>query len=386
MRPAKLIGGALSAVQSHLRRIALNHAAAGRAGARCTRACIQTGSRPVKTTRLRADARSTMTNPMETQTLPDATTLRRLAFAKFLYRLGVEQSRKPEPLSSVAVLSFHDGVEFFLQLASEARDAPTKSGITFMEYWEILAPKVEGGISQKAAMQRLNKARGNLKHAGTFLSALDVEAFRDSTARFFAENTPRVFGLDSAEVSLVDLVMNGAVRDDLHRSQADLAASNPEGAVSHAAIAFRRLLDDYDESLRDPRGGRTPFLFGRDLTFLSSFHMGLGRDWSGGRPDQTEQKLAKFVDSINATVEEIRDALKFVSLGLDYRRLTRFQILTPEAYRTINDPTYQTNDLEGGISEEDVEFCIDFVIESALVLQDFSVAVRSTELQALPSQ
>jgi hypothetical protein len=304
----------------------------------------------------------------------EATTLRRLAFAKLLYTLGVEQSRRQEPLSSAAVLNFHDAVEFFLQLAADTLDAPTKTGTTFMEYWEVLSTKVDDGITQKAAMKRLNKARVNLKHGGTFLPALEIESFKEATERFFAENTPRVFGVSLAEVSLVDLVLNGSVRDDLRAAQAALAADDLDDARRQAAFAFKRLLHDYDESLRDQHG-RSPLDLGESFTFLTSFHMGLGRSSGGGQGDPVERKLAEFVDKMKRTVEEIREALKFVSLGLDYRRYARFQMLTPEVFQTLNDPSYQTYEGEHlpRITHDDTEFCIEFVIESALVLQDFTV-------------
>ena len=95
----------------------------------------------------------------------------------------------------------------------------------------------------------------------------------------------------------------------------------------------------------------------------------------GPQDDPVERKLAEFVDKMKRTVEEIREALKFVSLGLDYRRYARFQMLTPEVFHTLNDPSYQTNEAEHlpSITRDDTEFCIEFVIESALVLQDFTV-------------
>jgi hypothetical protein len=45
--------------------------------------------------------------------------LRRLSFIKFLFDTGVEQSNKSDPLCNVAMLSFHDSIELFLQLACE---------------------------------------------------------------------------------------------------------------------------------------------------------------------------------------------------------------------------------------------------------------------------
>jgi hypothetical protein len=50
--------------------------------------------------------------------LPE-TTARRLAFVRYLYGVAVQQSRYPEPLYGTSILTFHDSIELFLQLASE---------------------------------------------------------------------------------------------------------------------------------------------------------------------------------------------------------------------------------------------------------------------------
>jgi hypothetical protein len=41
----------------------------------------------------------------------NASTMSHLAFVRMLYQQGVEQARRPEPLSYASLLSFHDSVE-----------------------------------------------------------------------------------------------------------------------------------------------------------------------------------------------------------------------------------------------------------------------------------
>jgi hypothetical protein len=312
----------------------------------------------------------------------DEPTLRRLAFVKYLYTLGLEQSAKSEPLSSASLLYFHDAIEFFLQLAAETVDAPAKSGVGFIEYWEVLAHKIDGGITLKTAMQRLNKARVNLKHHGTLLTTVDVLAFRNSTTRFFTENTPRVFGVQLSDVSLVDLVLNVDVRNDLRAAEAALARNDLDESLKRSAIALQRLLDDFDRSVRDEYG-RTSFRFGKELTHFSSHMLGLKSYGSPGNSTEAREiialreKVAKFVDVMKDTVESIQDALKLLSLGLDYQRYVRFLAVTPHAFQTINSPEYKTAALpqELPVERREVEFCIEFVVESSLKLQDFALHI-----------
>src|SRR5436309_12583636 len=70
----------------------------------------------------------------------DPTTLSRLAFIRYLYTVGLQQSGQPEPLNSSAILTLHDSVELFLQLASEFLNAHPKANQDFNGYWDILRP------------------------------------------------------------------------------------------------------------------------------------------------------------------------------------------------------------------------------------------------------
>ena len=49
----------------------------------------------------------------------DPLTVQRLAYVRYLYREGVEQSGQPSPLRSRAITSFHDAVENFIGLAAQ---------------------------------------------------------------------------------------------------------------------------------------------------------------------------------------------------------------------------------------------------------------------------
>jgi len=134
--------------------------------------------------------------------------VRRLAFIKYLYQVAVEQSQRLEPLCSTSILTFHDAIELFLQLASEYLDVG-KGRPSFMEYWEILASTSklpEGVLIQKESMRRLNKARVALNHHGILPSKLGIEAFRASVTNFFEENTPLIFDIKFSEISLIELV------------------------------------------------------------------------------------------------------------------------------------------------------------------------------------
>ena len=300
----------------------------------------------------------------------DESVVKRLAFIKYFYKVAVEQSQRPEPLCSASILTFHDAIEFFLQLASEYLDVG-KGQPSFMEYWEILASKLpEGMPTQKESMRRLNRARVALKHHGTSPSKLDIEAFRASATNFFEENTPAIFDIKFSEISLIELVQCEETKNSLKESEQRLEENKIEESLDKVALAFTQLINDY-ESRKRGHFGRSPFFFGESLTFLSSFHMGIDRSQVG--------ELADFIDKIKESVEALQDAVKILSLGVDYRRYAKFRLLTPRIYRSL-DGNYHVSRVQWGEkgvpSVEDVQFCIDFVIESAVILQEFDFNIE----------
>ena len=46
--------------------------------------------------------------------------------------------------------------------------------------------------------------------------------------------------------------------------------------------------------------------------------------------------LGEFVDNVREAIEALQKAVKILSLGLDYKKYTRFGLLTPTVMRTVN--------------------------------------------------
>ena len=75
---------------------------------------------------------------------------------------------------------------------------------------------------------------------------------------------------------------------------------------------------------------------------------------------------------------------KILSLSIDYRRYVKFKLLTPLVPRIpIGDGSfaYHISRMERGSrglpTNEDIQFCINFVIESAITLQEFDFSIES---------
>ncbi len=301
-------------------------------------------------------------------------TMQRLAFIRYLYTIGTEQSRQPEPLGVVAVLSLHDSVELFLQLSAEHKNVPVgnRNQVKFGEYFPVIDAVIKPDrLFQQSAMKRLNSACIALKHQGTLPSRLAIEQLRADVTRFFEDNTTLIFGLAFSAVSLVDLVACELARTSLKQAEAHLEKGNREDAAVTVAVAFAQLVDDYDRRSQN-RYGRSPFVFGESFAFDSSFFRGAGR-----RPLYSDEQ-ARFEDKVMRSVVALQEAMKVLSLGIDYRHYARFRLLTPVVRMTPPGDQHVVQIMANMYgrsawppSTDQCRFCFDFVIESAVHLQAF---------------
>jgi len=284
--------------------------------------------------------------------------LKRLSILKLLYKIGVEQSYKGEMTSFFSILSFHDSIEMFLKLAAETKNK--KDCKNFMQYWEMLPE-----LTLKESIRNLNSSRVNLKHKGITPSKLDIETSRVNTTSFFEQNTKTYFGIEFKDVSLFELIKYERTKELLVSANSHLNSKNFKECVIDATKAFNELLLEYKKSKSADYSYRTPF----DIIETVSFN---NRSWS--REDRTpiDNKLKDTFKTVNENFKKIETTLQVISLGIDYKKFIKFNILTPEFYKSTNGE-YQiiSNGEEKKWTEQNCEFLVDFVLDSALILQDF---------------
>ena len=277
--------------------------------------------------------------------------IRRLAFIRYLYSLAEEQAERPEPTCAVALLLFHDAAELFLQLSSEELN----TGATrpeFMEYFTLLNEKLKPGhLSSQESMRRLNKARVALKHHGTLPSRLDLDSFRATAAEFFRANTRLVFRLDLEDVSLVRLIGYEPARSCMLQADHEIEAGNRTRALEQIALAFEHLITHEE---RKQGTSQYPPIFSLSRSDLE---------------DVSSRELPRYLEGLEALVKRLQADVRWLSLGLDLRRVRRFRQLTPEAVVAPSGVSdVWTVDLSQ-TSNQDVDFCYNFVIEAALRLE-----------------
>jgi len=295
--------------------------------------------------------------------------VQRLAFAKYLLAAGVEKTMQPEPLAAAGLLSLHDAVEFANEVAVEHLNAK-KTDDSFLAYWDVLDAKLAPSVlPERATMKRLSKARVALKHHGTMPSRLDLDSFVETTQRFFAETFPLVFGLDLHSVSMIEFVSAPTARDRLRLAQDHLERGSLKDGFTEACGAFSELLADFEKNTEDDMGRP---LIGPTTRWNRSYNLRHEIDAiTGGGGINGPSELGRFVDAVTRTLDDLNDNMKLVAFGIDLRRLARFRRLTPHVTRSGGDRLSFTWGRDASTRVADLEFCIQFVLESALRIQEF---------------
>jgi hypothetical protein len=290
---------------------------------------------------------------------------KRLALIKYLYKIGVAQSIQAEPISSFSILSLHDSIEMYLKLLAEHLNIKSDS-FNFLDYWTSIP-----SLTLKESMRNLNARRVNIKHKGLLPSKSDIEISRVNATDFFEQNTITQFGVNFNEISLFSLIQYDNVRERLEEAQKALDENRIENCIEVVAIAFDELTYSYENS-KSSYYGHSPFYFGKDLTFLSAFSIGIGRDWD----DKVGRKLGEFVDKVKDSLEGIQKAVKIMSFGIDYKKFVKFKLLTPIITRTMGGRHVAEVWGTKKWTKENCQYCIDFVLESSLKLQEFDFDIN----------
>ena len=291
--------------------------------------------------------------------------IKRLSLIKYLYKQGIEQSYQTETIAAFSILNLHDSIEMFLKLVAENKNIKSDK-FSFIEYWS----KIEG-LTLKESMSNLNARRVNIKHKGLLPSKSDIEISRVNTTDFFEQNTKKFFDIDFYKISLLDLISYVSVREHLEKSQDFLDKGNFEDSIKNSSIAFEELISTYEKS-KSSWFHNSPFFFGKSLSFLSSYNIGLGRDLGGTQG----RKIDEFIDNVKDSLEDIQKAVKILSLGIDYKKYSKFKLLTPNIRKTIDGEYVLEIWRKKKWTKNNCQFCIDFVFDCSQKLQEFDFDIN----------
>ena len=270
---------------------------------------------------------------------------RQLAFIRYVFGLGEKQATAPEPLAAAGLLMFQDSVELFLLLVAERLNIPTEK-VEFLKYFTLIDSKIRPeALAESGTMGRLNKARVNLKHYSNPPPRSAVEGFRRSSRAFFEANTPKLFGLQFDQVSLSHLVEDAATRETLLEVDKRGSAGDLEPIAEGLAKALAFLFKAYGI---DPR---TEHRFPVNLD------------------DRELRVVGEMLTDHDRELRELRRDVGLLRRGVDLRRLAVFRALTGDAVFMADGSLRIWGGGQKAATAVSVQFCYDFVIDTALQLQ-----------------
>lgn len=284
--------------------------------------------------------------------------LRRLSIIKLLFRSGLEQSQQSDSISFLSILSFHDSIEMFLKLACEYKQIKSEK-FSFIEYWDHLPH-----LTLKESMRNLNARRVNLKHKGLVPAVIEVEASKINTIDFFEQNSKSTFGIEFSEISLLNLIKFEKTRNSLKLSQEEINTNNFKESIKNSLIAFDELLKDYKENKIG--------IWKKNL-FNFPDEIRMSRSINSRKNENKDNRLDDILKMINNKFTHLEKTLEIISLGFDFRKYSKFKLINSSFYKTSTGEYifYGSEKEEIHFNYKNSNFCLDFVLECSLKLQDF---------------
>jgi hypothetical protein len=255
-------------------------------------------------------------------------------------------------------------------MAGEHLGAP--SIYEFEKYWDALNPsKLAGGIELpvQQGMKRLNRQRVALKHHGSHPNLTTVELIKNDTATFLTAASQLVFGVDYNAISMSSVIPQEAVRDLVLAAD----AANTSGDRVEAMIA---LVDAWEELFHPwPRTkaieDSSPLRFGPSIgRTLAEYEIAayLYDENASRRHPRRNEEIGRQIAAITDVVTALQDAARLTAIGVDYTEYLHFRALTPHRSDYMTGRRTYSAPNNYAPSEENVTFCIQFVVTAALRL------------------
>jgi hypothetical protein len=295
--------------------------------------------------------------------------IQRLSYIKYLYLKGEEQSRQAEIVAGFSILTFHDAIEMFLMLVFEHQDPDNaKKQKHFDDYLSSIS-----GLKMRDPIRLLNKCRNNLKHEGQLPIKADIERHRMNTYSFLQENTKELLDLSFDEVSLIDLVSYDECKKHLIEAQTKRDEDKWFESIVNTRKAFIALLDEFEQS--------------KKFWYNSIFNIGI-------KPRDSYQEFLRdncknnktwyeaWFKDVDQTINALRDAVKIISIGVNYKQYALFNTVAPEVWR-MSDGSLKVRESEDyfngriNANKELCDFCINFVIDCAVKFKDSDYEITS---------
>lgn len=295
--------------------------------------------------------------------------MRRLAFAKYLIETGSINADNVLPYSATALLNFHDALEFLFDIILEDNGIYPKPGQEF--YFMTMFNKCNNELKKKglekssfgASLKKLKDRRGDFKHNSSFPSSQDISEARYIALNLFNEFCLKFYELSYDDIDLVDLLPDSRTKECLLNIKD--CTENIE-VIENLALAFAYLLKDFESTKNIPLS-RSPYQLTKKRQLRAS-ETGL---------DEIKP-IRDYIETTNDNIEALEENLKIIAFGIDYNKYAQFKFLVPVNIYWIlssDEPRCTLRNEPIELDNNQIEFCKNFIIESALKLQQFDFKI-----------
>lgn len=305
--------------------------------------------------------------------------IKRLAYIKLLYRIGVEQSKQAEALAFTSILTIHDTIDWFMTLAclknsiTEKQKVQAileqnpkrqgKANVYLMDYFTILPI-----LKHETDVNNINTLRNNLKHEFILPSQLGISETVNTARVFFEDNTKLIFSLDFNEISIIDVISSSVIKQLLKNALAFQNKKDIENCIKEISKAYYELWQTDIDFIRSKK--QFSYIDIYSIPQLQIPHL----------EDKPEMQILKsYIDSIinayNRNFQELNDSMKIFALGIEYRKFLKFKTIIPLTSIKDSNKVYHVTKLNNldTITEEDLTFAIEFLVDCTLHVEKFKL-------------
>ncbi len=290
--------------------------------------------------------------------------MERLSLSKFQLRSAVEFLQRPGSFNpGMATSLLQDSVETFLwTLAMYGRIKLDKKH-SFDTLLDKVGDEFETVKHSKTSLTRLNSSRVGFKHYGNLVVSSDAHIFAANVEDFFVEVCDKDLNLDFKYLSLSSAINHKRTENWVKKAEELHDTGDYCGSVECSAKAFAAYCSS--KGIGWLRGDMNiqPF---RD-------HF-----WNlNGEPLQ-DQEIHAFVEWTSENMQKLASFAWLLSMNLDLVAYRHFEKTTPIVHLTMNKEFYtawMSNRIN--LTKKDSRFCIDFVIDTALKIDELVETFRS---------
>jgi len=288
----------------------------------------------------------------------------RLAYIKYIYYEGTKYLKNPEPFCSPALLFFHDAIELLMNLICWKNKKKCKKN-NFEEYFRELGYY---DLYQQN-LYNLTTTRNRLKHSGVFPSKVEMKSIHQGVRNVLNELLQKEFNTTLDNIFLADLVQHETAKQSLKKAEELLRQGNTKDAIYYTNHAFTVLMGWFLHKLN------------QYSKHFKKYGLPVGPDQSELLQENLEftRMLLKILDELNIqqqrnrvikllcdAVDSLQKNMLLILVGIDMSEYLKYHLIAPPRDITmygIAKPMYTP-------TEEEVCFCINFVVKTALKLQE----------------